>query len=103
MLVEGSLYGNLDGLSRRIEPSLRSAAARWASPAMKLLRVKFQSCLFLVCLFLACPSLAQVGVRADASRMESRIMALAKYGANPEGGVSRLAFSEADIQAVSTS
>jgi N-carbamoyl-L-amino-acid hydrolase len=65
---------------------------------MKLLRVEFQSCLYLVYLFLACPSLAQVEVRADATQVESRIKALSKYGANPEGGVSRLAFSEADIQ-----
>ncbi len=35
--------------------------------------------------------------RADAHRLESRIHALARFGANPEGGVSRVAFSEADI------
>lgn len=65
---------------------------------MKLLGSLFQSWMYLVCLFLACPCQAQVEVRADATRMESRIMALSKYGANPEGGVSRLAFTEADIQ-----
>lgn len=30
--------------------------------------------------------------------MEQRIQALSKFGANPEGGVSRVAFSEADIE-----
>ncbi len=35
--------------------------------------------------------------RADARRLEERIQTLARFGANPEGGVSRVAFSEADI------
>ena len=35
--------------------------------------------------------------RADASRLEARIQALGRFGANPEGGVSRVAFSAADI------
>ena len=53
---------------------------------MKLHSAEFQSCFYLVYLFFACPCLAQVEVRADATRMESRIMALSKYGANPNGG-----------------
>ena len=35
--------------------------------------------------------------QADASRLEARIQALGRFGANPEGGVSRVAFSAADI------
>ena len=35
---------------------------------------------------------------ASAERMEQRIKALSKFGANPEGGVSRVAFGTADIQ-----
>lgn len=35
--------------------------------------------------------------RADANRLESRIQALGQFGANAEGGVSRVAFSAADI------
>ncbi len=35
--------------------------------------------------------------RADAERLERRILELGRYGANPEGGVSRVAFSGADI------
>ncbi len=34
---------------------------------------------------------------ANASRVEHRIQALAKFGANPQGGVSRVAFSAADL------
>jgi N-carbamoyl-L-amino-acid hydrolase len=37
-------------------------------------------------------------MRVDAKRIEQRIMKLAEFGRNPEGGVSRVAFSEADIQ-----
>ncbi len=33
---------------------------------------------------------------ADATRMEQRILELGKYGTNPQGGVSRVGFSEAD-------
>ncbi len=35
--------------------------------------------------------------RADSSRLEERIRALGRFGANPEGGVSRVAFSDADV------
>ncbi len=34
---------------------------------------------------------------ANAHRIEQRITALSAFGANPEGGVSRVAFSEADV------
>jgi N-carbamoyl-L-amino-acid hydrolase len=34
---------------------------------------------------------------ANAARLEQRIAELAKFGANPEGGVSRVAFSAADV------
>lgn len=36
--------------------------------------------------------------RADPNRIEQRIQELSKFGANPEGGVSRVAFSYADIE-----
>src|SRR5947207_14733932 len=36
--------------------------------------------------------------RADANRMEKRIQELSAFGANREGGVSRVAFSDADIE-----
>ncbi len=37
------------------------------------------------------------GLRVDAQRIVQRIGELAQFGANPQGGVSRVAFSEADI------
>ncbi|MEQ9592007.1 MAG: Zn-dependent hydrolase [Cyclobacteriaceae bacterium] len=36
-------------------------------------------------------------IKASPERMEQRIKALSQYGANPEGGVSRVAYSDADI------
>src|SRR5438046_9316208 len=36
--------------------------------------------------------------RADGKRMEERIEELFEYGANREGGVSRVAFSDADVE-----
>lgn len=36
-------------------------------------------------------------LRADPDRMQQRIDTLARFGANPEGGVSRVAFSDADL------
>jgi len=49
---------------------------------------------------LLAPALAspQVGnIAADPDRMEARIQALGRFGTNPEGGVSRIAYSDADI------
>jgi len=40
---------------------------------------------------------AQPSPRGNALRMEERILALGKYGTNPQGGVSRVAYSAADI------
>ena len=41
---------------------------------------------------------AQAGdIAADPDRMEARIEALGRFGANPDGGVSRIAYSDADI------
>lgn len=55
---------------------------------------------FLVLLLLGpVPAIAQSGepLRASPERMQARIDALAQFGANPEGGVSRVGFSDADI------
>lgn len=41
---------------------------------------------------------AQTVLPAQSNRMEARILELGRYGRNPEGGVSRLAFSDADKQ-----
>ncbi len=47
-------------------------------------------------LLMAAPA-AGAQPRADADRMEARIFALSEFGKNPEGGVSRVAFSDADL------
>lgn len=41
--------------------------------------------------------LCQEAILASPERMAARIQALSQFGANPEGGVSRVAFSEADL------
>ncbi|MCO6510589.1 MAG: M20 family metallo-hydrolase [Aridibacter famidurans] len=51
----------------------------------------------LILLFLT-PTLAQSPIRADSSRMESRIKELAAFGKNANGGSDRVAFSEFDKQ-----
>ncbi len=53
---------------------------------------------WLVLLFVG-PAQSEETVRADPERMQSRIEALAQFGRNPEGGISRVAFSDADIAA----
>jgi beta-ureidopropionase / N-carbamoyl-L-amino-acid hydrolase len=40
---------------------------------------------------------AEPPIRIDGDRLQAHLAALAQFGANPEGGVSRVAFSEADI------
>lgn len=37
-------------------------------------------------------------LRVNGRRIEERLIALAQFGKNPEGGVSRVAFSDADVQ-----
>lgn len=45
------------------------------------------------------PMLVCAQPRGNATRLEQRIQALGKFGANPQGGVSRVAYGEADIAA----
>src|SRR6266480_4341194 len=45
-----------------------------------------------------CTGAAWKNFRADTNRMEERIQELSEYGANREGGVSRVAFSDADVE-----
>ncbi len=50
-------------------------------------------------LFILCSTscIGQLKIQAKPDRMEARIKALSQFGANPEGGVSRVAYSDADI------
>lgn len=53
-------------------------------------------CLILILAFFTTIGIAQPRLSAQAKRMESRIHELGTFGHNPQGGVSRVAFSEAD-------
>ncbi len=64
-------------------------------PISKLRFVTICSWLFLAA---AAHSADHLDIRASAERMEQRIEALSRFGSNPEGGVSRVAFSQADIE-----
>lgn len=60
--------------------------------------MKFLTSILLFSIGLSVSSSAETVIRANAERMESRIQSLSAFGANPQGGVSRVGFSEADIQ-----
>src|SRR6059058_2528108 len=45
-----------------------------------------------------CTGAAWKNFRADPNRIEERIKQLSEFGANREGGVSRVAFSDADVE-----
>jgi beta-ureidopropionase / N-carbamoyl-L-amino-acid hydrolase len=49
------------------------------------------------CLVSAFTAVAQEAIHANPERMQARIEALSQFGTNPEGGVSRVAFSDADV------
>ena len=53
-----------------------------------------------LCGLAGAPGVAQqAATRADPARLEQRLRELSRFGRNPEGGVSRVAFSEADVAA----
>ncbi len=54
---------------------------------------------FLIQLYSVQTIIGQPNITADPDRMEDRIFALSAFGANPQGGVSRLGFTDADIEA----
>ena len=47
---------------------------------------------------IAAPTSDAKKLRVNSGRIETRILQLSEFGKNPEGGVSRVAFSQADIQ-----
>ena len=55
------------------------------------------SILFLVLLAPLVAIAQSSDIRANPDRMEQRIKTLGEFGTNPEGGVSRVAFSDADL------
>jgi len=60
--------------------------------------MSYRSTILLSIFLLPLVAIAQTSdVSANPDRMEQRIKALSAFGANPEGGVSRVAFGEADL------
>lgn len=58
----------------------------------------FRTSTLFLAMLLPCLAHAQTpNIHADPERMEQRIRALGQFGANPEGGVSRVAYSDADL------
>jgi beta-ureidopropionase / N-carbamoyl-L-amino-acid hydrolase len=53
---------------------------------------------FLLCIVFSASWISADDLHINAKRIEERIAALSQFGKNPEGGVSRVAFSDADIQ-----
>ncbi len=51
-----------------------------------------------MCVLFAASWCSAADLHINAKRMEERIAALSQFGKNPEGGVSRVAFSDADVQ-----
>jgi len=45
----------------------------------------------------ATPAIAETSLEASAARMEARIVALSQFGRNADGGVDRVAYSDADL------
>lgn len=45
----------------------------------------------------AMPAVAETSLETSAARMESRIEALSQFGRNADGGVDRVAYSDADL------
>jgi beta-ureidopropionase / N-carbamoyl-L-amino-acid hydrolase len=54
-------------------------------------------CLLLIAPEFACAAAQSHGPVADSARVQAHLTELAQFGANPEGGVSRVAFSDADV------
>jgi N-carbamoyl-L-amino-acid hydrolase len=60
--------------------------------------MKIRASILLLALLPPLVAIAQLSdIRANPDRMEQRIKTLGEFGTNPEGGVSRVAFSDADL------
>lgn len=88
--------------SRRLGGLFSVWGNRYRMEDMRLNSKIVKQCIALLSILcLSCwgePSQQQNSLRANQERIEERIQALSQYGRNPEGGVSRVSFSEADIE-----
>ena len=74
------------------------AAAKLASLFDEVSIMIFRVSILIFVLIAPSPANAQsTDIRANPERMEQRIKTLGEFGANAEGGVSRIAFSDADL------
>src|ERR1051326_5917809 len=60
--------------------------------------MKRRFCPILLMLSLAASAQSTSPVRVNAQRVDDHLKELSRFGANPQGGVSRVAYSEADLQ-----
>lgn len=60
--------------------------------------MKLHALALLLIVLIISPALGDPPFSVNSKRMEERIAALSQFGKNPEGGVSRVAFSDADLQ-----
>jgi N-carbamoyl-L-amino-acid hydrolase len=60
--------------------------------------MKIASLLFVALLGLPAAAQTTSAVRVNGQRINDHLMALSKFGANPQGGVSRVAYTDADLQ-----
>src|SRR5215831_2002003 len=60
--------------------------------------MKFALPLLLVPLCLAAAAQPSPALRVNGQRINDHLKELSKFGANPQGGVSRVAYSDADLQ-----
>ncbi|HET9838014.1 MAG TPA: Zn-dependent hydrolase, partial [Candidatus Angelobacter sp.] len=57
-----------------------------------------RACLSIILLSLAAAAQSPPSVRVNGQRIHDHLKELSRFGANPQGGVSRIAYSEADLQ-----
>ncbi|HSE34267.1 MAG TPA: Zn-dependent hydrolase [Pyrinomonadaceae bacterium] len=65
---------------------------------MKITRRVFNKSLLMAGAAVWLPSFPQTQLRVNGQRLSATISAFAEFGKNPEGGVSRVAYSEADLK-----
>src|SRR6202035_791977 len=61
--------------------------------------MKSPGTLLIFCMGLACVAQVPASPRVQGARIGQHLQALSEFGKNPQGGVSRVAYGEADLQA----
>lgn len=58
----------------------------------------FAACLFMIGLAVPCASQSTENLRVNGARINQHLSELSQFGRNPQGGVSRIAYTPADVQ-----